>query len=295
MNEFGYFLPEWGIEATTVQAKTDSHKLSESKNSAQLSENTPLDSPFSSKWERYYNRHKDAPILPARCNFAPAVRAEKIGPVQDIFTGFDFSEAACFRTDSRNGTKEAAAALISSAKYPNVYAFSAPVTFTNAFLAHAGNAAFALNLLGAKPTLYWVENYSSPEQFDDNSNPADSAELPEWISIFAIASLLSGFWFVLYQGRRFGKLVPEPLPVVVPSGETDFGRAQLYAQGKDFTYLARIIRNEFLMKYAKTELNGVNPAEQNDRSIAISKIVDTLHKRSGQSPDYLADVLFPVQ
>jgi hypothetical protein len=47
---------------------------------------------------------------------------------------------------------------------------------------------------------------------------------------------------VLWQGRRLGRLVTEPLPVVVRSAETTLGRAALYRRARARGRAAQVLR-----------------------------------------------------
>ena len=90
-----------------------------------------------------------------------------------------------------------------------------------------GNAALALNLLGAHRTLIWylptLDDLASGE-------PPTIAELTPPLGharsllLLVLVALAAAFW----RGRRFGPLVVENLPVVVRASETMEGRARLY-------------------------------------------------------------------
>lgn len=100
---------------------------------------------------------------------------------------------------------------------------------SNEHVAERGNAALALNLLGANQRLVWYLPTI------DDSAVADApsiAELtPVWVSsvmaLLVIVAMVAAFW----RGRRMGPLVIENLPVTVRSSETMEGRARLYQRG----------------------------------------------------------------
>jgi hypothetical protein len=100
---------------------------------------------------------------------------------------------------------------------------------SNQHVAERGNAALALNLLGAHPRLVWY----LPTVDDTAIAGAPSiAELtPAWVSpvlaLLAIVVVVAAFW----RGRRLGPLVIENLPVTVRASETMEGRARLYQKG----------------------------------------------------------------
>jgi len=97
---------------------------------------------------------------------------------------------------------------------------------SNEFVAGRGNAAFALNLLGAAPELVWY----TPGVGDLTTDAAPTlGELsPGWVlpatALVVLTALAAAFW----RGRRFGPLIVENLPVTVRANETMQGRARLY-------------------------------------------------------------------
>jgi hypothetical protein len=105
---------------------------------------------------------------------------------------------------------------------------------TNGSLAHLGNAALALNLLGAGTRIVWlVPGPGLPGGLPGGGAPANGQQsllrlipLPAYLVTIqlGIAVLLAAVW----RARRLGPLVPEPLPVVVRASETVEGHAGLY-------------------------------------------------------------------
>ena len=105
---------------------------------------------------------------------------------------------------------------------------------TNGSLAHLGNAALALNLLGAHTRIVWlVPGPGLPGGLPGGGAPANGQRslfslipLPAYLVTIqlGVAVLLAAAW----RARRLGPLVPEPLPVVVRASETVEGHAGLY-------------------------------------------------------------------
>lgn len=97
---------------------------------------------------------------------------------------------------------------------------------TNERVAEQGNAALALTLLGAEPTLVWYQ----PTLIDLSGADAPTlAELtPAWLSLVMTMLLLVVIAAGVWKGRRLGPLIVEHLPVTVPASETMEGRARLY-------------------------------------------------------------------
>ncbi|MFE5404699.1 DUF4350 domain-containing protein [Streptomyces sp. NPDC056580] len=104
-----------------------------------------------------------------------------------------------------------------------------PGILYNKRLDEQGNASLALQLLGSRHHLVWY----LPSLADGSATGADNQKnfldlLPSgWLwgalQLF-IAAALAAFW----RARRFGRLVPEELPVAIRASETAEGRARLY-------------------------------------------------------------------
>lgn len=112
---------------------------------------------------------------------------------------------------------------------------------TNANVTAAGNAALALHVLGAHDTLVWFQ----PLTLADD----DAAETPGALDLLPGPALPLGLLAIavvavtaLWRGRRFGPLVPEPLPVVVRSAEVTRGRARLYRRGRAYGHAGASLR-----------------------------------------------------
>ncbi len=100
----------------------------------------------------------------------------------------------------------------------------------NGTIATKGDAALALNLLGAHRTLIWyISSYADLQQ---GSTPTLADLTPGWVTPLLILFGLAGVAAAVWRGRRFGPIVVENLPVVVRASETMEGRARLYSRAK---------------------------------------------------------------
>lgn len=116
-----------------------------------------------------------------------------------------------------------------------VLANSRPLT--NAGLADAGNAALVLRVLGRSEHLTWF--LPSPT---DAVSDATGSVLPPGAGAVAAWGLLVAAVLALWRGRRLGRVVVEPLPVVVPPAETTLGRARLYRRARAHGHAAAALR-----------------------------------------------------
>ncbi|SIN70740.1 DUF4350 domain-containing protein [Agromyces cerinus] len=168
------------------------------------------------------------PIDVVSCDLGPAERAGSLSDGQRLVTVDD--EAAddgwqgCFR-DGEFGFAVATGPAPSGAELTIVGSTS---VFANQTITEAGNAALAIGLTGGTDELVWY--LPGPGDVDAADAPTLAELTPGWVSpvmtLAIVVTIVAGIW----QGRRFGPLVVERLPVHVPAGETSRGRARLYAR-----------------------------------------------------------------
>ena len=95
---------------------------------------------------------------------------------------------------------------------------------SNAALGDQGNAAFAMSVFGAHPTVVWLMA-PRPEAAEATAEPT---LLPPWWSMAAVQAGLAVVVLGIWRGRRLGPLLAEPLPVTVRASETVEGHGRLY-------------------------------------------------------------------
>ncbi|TDD73033.1 DUF4350 domain-containing protein [Jiangella aurantiaca] len=155
---------------------------------------------------------------------------------------------------------------------------------TNEHLDDDGNAALALGLLGQTERLVWYRPI--PEQGAD-APAAFTDQLPGWVRAgawqLAIAALLAAAW----RARRLGRLVTEPLPVVVRASETTEGRARLYRRGRSREHAAMLLRTAAIRRLAATA--HLHAGELGPD--AVDTLVTTLATRTGRPAVKIAALL----
>jgi hypothetical protein len=111
---------------------------------------------------------------------------------------------------------------------------------TNDRLADEGDAALAVGVLGGSPRLIWW----TPRVTDGGTAARESALdlVPDGVRFGLLQLVVVLAVVVLWRGRRLGRLVVEPLPVVVRAGETTRGRARLYRRARARGRAARVLR-----------------------------------------------------
>lgn len=111
---------------------------------------------------------------------------------------------------------------------------------TNDQVLRADNAAVALRLLGGTEQLVWY--VPDPADLADDEGVGLGAFAPDavvpalWLTVAAVVALM---W---WRGRRFGRLVVEPLPVSVRAVEATESRGRLYRRTGDRFHAADALR-----------------------------------------------------
>ncbi|MCU1580543.1 MAG: hypothetical protein JWP19_2747 [Rhodoglobus sp.] len=97
---------------------------------------------------------------------------------------------------------------------------------TNQHVIENGNAALALNLLGAHDNLVWyIPTFADVPAYQGQ----DLGSLtPAWVTPVLALLMITFVVAAIWRGRRLGPLVIENLPVTVRASETMLGRARLY-------------------------------------------------------------------
>ncbi|WP_435527032.1 DUF4350 domain-containing protein [Microbacterium aurantiacum] len=202
-------------------------------------------------------------VAPA-CALPAAERAGAITPGVLYLAGD--AATACYPID------DAHALLVTADGDASRSAVDGRSIMTNENLAAEGNAALSLALLGQNPVAVWYV----PNVADSDLAPGDLSlgELtPPWVSPVIVLLLAAGVAAAIWQGRRFGPLVAERLPVTVRAAETTQGRARLYAQTRDRTHALDELRIAALRRLARAL--GLGPAA------SAAEIADAAALRTG--------------
>lgn len=97
---------------------------------------------------------------------------------------------------------------------------------TNERLADEGDAALALGLLGGADEVRWLLPSGTAAPVGGRRSLTDL--LPSWVGLAALQLGIAVVLLALARGRRLGRVVVEPLPVVVRAAEAVEGRGRLY-------------------------------------------------------------------
>ena len=122
-----------------------------------------------------------------------------------------------------------------------------PAPVTNAHLAQEGHAALGVRALGHHSRVLWLdgEHMEAPSVWNSSSTPP-------WLPVLIFQLLVIAGVLAIVQGRRFGSIVSEDLPVVVRSIETTVARGRLYRQGSDRPRAAQALRSGAALRLGTT-------------------------------------------
>lgn len=131
-----------------------------------------------------------------------------------------------------------------------VTVFDGRTVLANESLASAGNAAFAVGVIGSTGDVVWYS--PSPADAGSSGTPESIADLlPGWVMPAIVLGILAAVAAGLWRGRRFGPLVAETLPVTVRAGETLEGRARLYRSSGDPAHALAALRRGAAARMAR--------------------------------------------
>jgi len=124
---------------------------------------------------------------------------------------------------------------------PPVTVVGATDFITNGGVTDADNAAVALRLFGQADHLVWYVPSVADVAADDTTLPPALA--PAWLqpSLWLLGSAVLAL--CLWRGRRLGRLVSEPLPVVVRAVETTESRGRLYRRARDRSRAVTVLQS----------------------------------------------------
>lgn len=224
----------------------------------------------------------------AQCSDPDAVAAGSLSWTGGGFHATDDGEGPlgegvtlCFLDDDG-----AAGLAVAEVDGRRVTALATAEPLTNEALAQGGNAALALRLLGRNAELVWyTPDAQDLRDVDAGGSSAGPGDLvPGWVGFVAIQLLVLVVVVALWRGRRLGRLVAEPLPVVVRSAEVTRGRGRLYRRSRAYGHAAAALRAATASRCAQRL--GL------PRSAGAQAVLDEVSYASGRSRDEVALLLY---
>src|SRR5690625_249464 len=175
-------------------------------------------------------------LVSAQCSDPHAQAANEAMAGSSVFSLTDDSDSVlCFTVDG--------AGPYATSADGRVRVFSEPTMLTNATLATAGHAALTIGALGEHEKVVWLipslmQNGNA--QAEDDASMLDF--LPPWFNSVLVLAVFVTLALAVWRGRRMGRLVVEPLPVIVRGSETVVGLGGVYRRSNEVAHAAASLR-----------------------------------------------------
>ncbi len=227
--------------------------------------------------------------LTSRCSTVPVATGDRVGPVSGRLIPL-VGATGCFPyavpanvTEGSSGY--AMVTIPAKGTQPEIVAVTFGQALTNSRILEADNAGVAVRLLGGSQRLVWYQ----PDLADRNAGVTSVDPWPAWQGPAAWVILLAFIVFAVAIGRRLGRLVPEPLPVVVMASETTQARARLYYRTHDLARAAAILRQGTVRRLRRRL--GVDPPAGYPPSTADPALIAHTADATGLPPTQVAERL----
>ena len=237
--------------------------------------------------------------LVARCDSDVARPSDVVSDWDARYTIDDGSRTAtsCFVLPSPDGPPDqpdpeaahgaAMVQLEATSRYPDTVVAGLGAAWTNELITHHSQAGTAVRALGSAPRLLWYQPGTTDAVAPGIGGDAPSADAPVWPLWTGPAIALLGCAVVLLalaRGRRLGRLVREPLPVVVRAIETTESRGRLYRRAGDRGRAAAVLRAGTCERLAQRLAIG--------RGAGPTALVHAVSLATGRPGAEVADTLF---
>jgi hypothetical protein len=215
---------------------------------------------------------------------APVVEPNCELPIAEVAGDAKLDGAFGYRLRAAGTTcYRSALAVVRPAHGPTMTFLGSSTPLTNGALSHRGNAALSLGLLSETPRVVWLSQ-TFPEAGTEEEAADPLSLLPAWVEPAAVQLALVAVLAALWRGRRLGRPVAEPLPVIVRSAETAEGRARLYRRSRSRDRAIAALRGGALSRLLPALGLGRDP----DRRVLVTTISD----RSGHPAAEIDTLLF---
>lgn len=155
--------------------------------------------------------------------------------------------------------------------------------FSNKDLAKQGNAALALGLLGQTERVVWLVPAADRAAIGDRPAPSPDSLLPDGVKSLKLGLALAVVVLALHRARRLGRVVPEPLPVIVPAAEAVRGRGRLYRASGALGTAAEALRSSARERVALRVGAGRTPTLE----VLVALVADRTSRGSAEVQDLL--------
>ncbi|NMO03441.1 DUF4350 domain-containing protein [Gordonia sp. TBRC 11910] len=191
------------------------------------------------------------------------------------------SATSCFtlRTSSTTGGSNVVV-LPANGSRPQVVVASG-LQFTNGSIDMFDNAGVAVRMLGGHDRLLWY--IPSVKDVPPSQTAGGPSDIPRAIGPLIALAFVALLAAMVWRGRRFGRLVVEPLPAVVKAIETTQARGRLYHRAGDVPRAGKQLRDHTIRRLTKS----LGLPTRTDVTI----VIDTAATASGAERAWLAHLL----
>ena len=193
----------------------------------------------------------DLTEVSARCQDSLVGKDFQLGRAGRAYTPTASGSGAtiCFAENSAGGGKGAVAdrsngggamvTLPAALGRPPVTLLGDDSLITNGAILDSDNAAIALHLFGQTNRLIWYVPSLADIAAADGTTRSIA---PSWFVPGVVLSSSAVLFLCLWRGRRLGRLVTEPLPVIVRAVETTESRGRMYRKARDRTRALTVLQ-----------------------------------------------------
>jgi hypothetical protein len=181
----------------------------------------------------------DLADVAAGCSGAGVDKGFRIAHADRAYTATANGSGAttCFPDKSDGGG--AMVSLPGAAARPPVILLGDENLISNGTILDSDNAAVALHLFGRTGRLIWY----IPSLADIAASDGTSRSIaPSWFQPGLALATSAVVFLALWRGRRLGRLVTEPLPVIVRAVETTESRGRMYRKSRDRTRALAVLQ-----------------------------------------------------
>lgn len=166
----------------------------------------------------------------------------------------------CFPSADSEVTGDQAGLLLharAEGNRPEIFVVGSDDVLRNNAVLDGDNAAVGLRVLGHHDRLVWWNVSPSDIEYSE----APPARFPPWVVPVWIVTILSLVLLMIARGRRLGRLVTEPLPVVIQASETTRARGRLYRRAGDLERASAVLRQATRRRLASYLRVGRNSSD----------------------------------
>jgi hypothetical protein len=168
------------------------------------------------------------------------------------------------RADPGPGAPHGAAMVTAQriAGHPETVAIGFGIALANGLVTEDSHAGIAVRALGGSPRLLWYQPDPGDLAVTASGGTMSTNPWPRWLRPAVSLLMTAVVMLALVRGRRLGRLVAEPLPVVVRAIETTESRGRLYRRAKDRERAAAILRDATVRRLrGRLAIAPTTPAE----------------------------------